>query len=369
MKMEQLLELELDDLIGINISSFIAPDSVEGYENMIRHVMDSEGQHAFDEGTSGSYSSNGSRSKGSDKSDCLNAKSSSPMLKVDVDPGEDITDSSENHLKKAQTKHSTSFCTSASEEVPPVKKAKFNVDDGLTSSKQPDVAMKESEQDLKSPAKKIQHHPRVGQTKQITSTSGTSSSPTGGTSSSPTENKESQSSSVDSSLSNKPAMGKSSSDSGYGESNYSPEEYNSSSPSTVSNAGRVADKVPQKEGVRLHLPLAPSFIICLIRRDLSKVWCELTASVRTRSISDDDSKVKKSRSDSSSMQSEVSEEKELLLCFRPITRGLPDSDITSSSNSNGAEALLQGDRSQGSNGSRSNGSKSGSSNGIPVGGN
>jgi PAS domain-containing protein len=83
MKMEQLLELELDDLIGINISSFIAPDSIEGYDNMIRRVMDSEGQQAFDEGTfdgessanrSGSDSSNVSRSKGSDKSDCLNAR-------------------------------------------------------------------------------------------------------------------------------------------------------------------------------------------------------------------------------------------------------------------------------------------------------
>jgi hypothetical protein len=177
------------------------------------------------------------------------------MLEVKVDPGEDITDSSENHLhlkKQAETKHKTSFGTDASEEAPRTKKAKFNVD-GLMPSEPiaaygADVAMKECEQDLKPPAEKIQHHSHVGPAKQITSTSGTSSSPTGGTSSSPTEKQESQSSSIDSTVSNKPAKGKSpnSSDSGYGEANYSPEEY--SSPSTVSNTGQVADKVPRKEG-------------------------------------------------------------------------------------------------------------------------
>jgi hypothetical protein len=373
--MEQLLELELDDLVGTNISLYIAPESIEGYERMIRRVVNPGGQHAFEIDTldgdsnvnrSGSISSN-SRSKGSDRSDRSKAKtkSSSPTLKVNVDTGEDVMDSSENRFEKQ---------ADASEEAPPVKRAKFNAD-----------AMKEREQDLKPPAAKIQHHPRVGSAKRVTSTSGTgSSSPTGGTSSSPTEKQESQSSSVDSSVSNKPAKGKSpnSSDSGYGERTYSPEEYKDSSPSTVSNTGQkegvsntgqILDKGSQREGVSLHLPITPAYVICLIRKDLSKVWCELTASIRTRSVSstdEPDSTVKKSRSDSSSKQSELSEEKELLLCFRPITQGIPDSDITSSSNSGGVDAMLQGDRSHASNGSRSSSSRSnGSSKRLPVGDN
>lgn len=224
-----------------------------------------------------------------------------------------------------------------------------------------DVDMEKGKQDVKPPAEKLQHHQGQRLGSKHVSTSGTSSSPTGGTSSSPPEKQDSQSSSIDSSSSNKAAKDKSpnSSDSGYGESNYSPEESNVSSPSTISNTGKVTDKVPQKEESQWNLPLAPAFIICLIRKDLSKVWCELTASVRTRSMSDDfEPTLKKSRSDSSSKQSEMSEaSKELLLCFRPITEGLPDSDITSSSNSREAEAMMRGDRSHGSNGSRrSNGS-------------
>jgi hypothetical protein len=49
--MEQLLQLPLDDVLGTNISLFIAPDSVEGYEKMIRQVMDYEGRYTFEEGT------------------------------------------------------------------------------------------------------------------------------------------------------------------------------------------------------------------------------------------------------------------------------------------------------------------------------
>ena len=76
--------------------------------------------------------------------------------------------------------------------------------------------------------------------------------------------------------------------------------------------------------VNRALPLAPACNICLVRKDLSTVWCELTASIRTRSISDGDFEAvalsQRSKA-SSSLESSDGEMKEMLLCFRPIVEG------------------------------------------------
>jgi len=126
----------------------------------------------------------------------------------------------------------------------------------------------------------------------------------------------------------------SSDDSGYRESNDCSEETSSTSGSLNSN-GR------QK-------PLAPTCNVCLIRSNLTKLWCEVTSSIRNQSSSDNDDdsedlinvaqgKVGQQKSSSRSLagsktsksSASTSEEilppkeniKEILLCLRPIRDG------------------------------------------------
>jgi hypothetical protein len=94
-------------------------------------------------------------------------------------------------------------------------------------------------------------------------------------------------------------------------------------------------------------PLAPACSICLIRDDLTTIWCEVTSTIRTRSLKDDEmigeelgpweakvvsfqktlsasSDSKDSKDLSTSMDEDVTtkdEIKELLLCLRPIRDG------------------------------------------------
>ncbi len=90
-------------------------------------------------------------------------------------------------------------------------------------------------------------------------------------------------------------------------------------------------------------PLAPACSVRLIRNDLSTIWCELTCSIRTRPSNDADKEPNSALTSQlntenqkidpnynsnhiGSNESAVSaesdeEEKELLLCFRPIREG------------------------------------------------
>ena len=85
-------------------------------------------------------------------------------------------------------------------------------------------------------------------------------------------------------------------------------------------------------------PLAPTCTICLIRKDMTPIWCEVTSSIRTVEIpqepisldggSDDGRSRKsgtkvgtKSEDESTPSEPEVPPEKELLLCLRPIRDG------------------------------------------------
>ncbi len=86
-------------------------------------------------------------------------------------------------------------------------------------------------------------------------------------------------------------------------------------------------------------PLAPTCNICLIRADLTTIWCEVTSSIRTRSLDEDDpdaasvtvsepSKEKKQKNSLPNNINEVQQPdqepakiKELLLCLRPIRDG------------------------------------------------
>jgi hypothetical protein len=82
--------------------------------------------------------------------------------------------------------------------------------------------------------------------------------------------------------------------------------------------------------------LVPTCNICLIRDDLSTIWCEVTSSVRTRHIDEDsihgtqtttsqDDKRSKmdsaTTSDDQKIKSSSKHVKELLLCLRPLRDG------------------------------------------------
>lgn len=73
----------------------------------------------------------------------------------------------------------------------------------------------------------------------------------------------------------RPEPSSSEDDSGYRESNDSREETSSSSASDTS------------ESNRRRKPLAPTCNICLIRQDLSTLWCEVTSSIRTRTVEEE----------------------------------------------------------------------------------
>ena len=88
-------------------------------------------------------------------------------------------------------------------------------------------------------------------------------------------------------------------------------------------------------------PLAPTCNICLIRDDLTTIWCEVTSSIRTRSEEEEEpdmlgsavvgtSNQKKQKAASSNSEEQLSptsisqrtQIKELLLCLRPIRDGV-----------------------------------------------
>lgn len=116
-------------------------------------------------------------------------------------------------------------------------------------------------------------------------------------------------------------------DSGYRESGESDpsREDSASSTSDTSNGGRPR-------------PLAPTCNICLIRDDLTTIWCEVTSSIRTRSLDEEQPdnssipgnvspKEKKPKTSPNGIDEQqqnnpvVVQIKELLLCLRPIRDG------------------------------------------------
>mmetsp|Transcript_28092 Transcript_28092/g.46512 ORF Transcript_28092/g.46512 Transcript_28092/m.46512 type:complete len:794 (+) Transcript_28092:229-2610(+) len=131
--------------------------------------------------------------------------------------------------------------------------------------------------------------------------------------------------------------GNSSDESGYRESNESAREGEDDTESSTS------DSSSGQQAARRQKPLAPTCNICLIRDDLTTIWCEVTSSIRTRSLKDEAEDAnppalalpqakgsKSSKTGSSddasdekqeSKQQQPDEIKELLLCLRPIRDG------------------------------------------------
>ena len=138
-------------------------------------------------------------------------------------------------------------------------------------------------------------------------------------------------------------------DSGYRESNDSREESSSSWSDTSRSNGKHIDhhclassglneSISLSEHIHtyshivifLHCldhrkkPLVPTRRMCLIRDDLTTVWCEVTSSIRNKSSDEDtgDEKATDSESvESSDGVSGIKIEQELLLCLRPIRNG------------------------------------------------
>lgn len=121
----------------------------------------------------------------------------------------------------------------------------------------------------------------------------------------------------------KKQSGSLSEDSGYQISNESPEESNESPGDSGSSSEAKSSDGSFDTGSRSR-PLAPACNVCLIRSDLSTVWCELTSSIRTRPtrlISQAQGGSQKNGKSENNVGSSEKEEKELLLCFRPIREG------------------------------------------------
>jgi hypothetical protein len=123
-----------------------------------------------------------------------------------------------------------------------------------------------------------------------------------------------QSSSDDSLLAGVEEMKKSedaSDDSGYRESNDSREE----SSSSWSDTSRSNDHRKK--------PLAPTCRMCLIRVDLTTVWCEVTSSIRNKSSDEDwaEERPTNNRSTDNGRNLGTKIDQELLLCLRPIRNG------------------------------------------------
>lgn len=120
-----------------------------------------------------------------------------------------------------------------------------------------------------------------------------------------------------------------------------------------------------------YRPLAPCCNVRLVRADLSTLWCELTLSIRTRDLNDEDSELgivdlnPQPLTDSESH--ELNEEKELLLCVRPFYIGekvgeelrFPPHQISESSNANEGSGDITSSNKSSSNKSSSNKSSSG----------
>lgn len=72
--------------------------------------------------------------------------------------------------------------------------------------------------------------------------------------------------------------------------------------------------------------LSPACIVSLVRRDLSLVWCELTASLRAKPEPNKRAIRRRSKKGAEeAAEAEYLNAKEVLICMRPISEGNDDS--------------------------------------------
>eukprot|EP00804_Cyclotella_cryptica_P013807 CCRYP_019433-RB/>CCRYP_019433-RB protein AED:0.09 eAED:0.09 QI:1690/1/1/1/0.75/0.4/5/278/505 len=101
----------------------------------------------------------------------------------------------------------------------------------------------------------------------------------------------------------------------------------SSDGSLISRNGLRLNKKRKK-----HRPLAPARNVCLIRNDLTAVWCELTCSIHMRARNDEDIELgiidlNPKPAPDTQLEEPYEHEKELMLCFRQILERENDGEV------------------------------------------
>ena len=378
MQLERVLKHPIEDLIGANIEDIMVPSSRKIVRRLIRDLVIAEQSASSNEVEGGDLAMDSSKARAPNEISDENLTSSEPttsppMVEVSVkssknkspnDSGEDGSSSSNPSGKSktsslTQQESSLTGDPSSNDDQPPSKKARISGESPARMKANQNLNKNVEECQLNMTNKdakelKSSHKDDVmGASVTANNADAKLSSlmkPTDNAADVPTDNtetsnlKEKDSSSADSSgiKDKKTNAAPSSEDSGYRQSNESPEESSFGS-SCISDA-------PDKR----HRPLAPSITVRLVREDLTTIWCEITSSIRTRPPNDEDEKAnifapvaatsvtasgnsgKPAKPSSSAIQegsesvgtSEATEieEKEVLLCFRPIREG----DVVSS---------------------------------------
>jgi hypothetical protein len=368
--LERVFKHKVDELVGANIEDLMIPKSRGVIKKLFRDMLAAE-QEAFklsENCDDAKKSAGGGISRDSDGHPFGNSEHASesafPLLEVkvnstQVDTGEDVSDSDENRRhspngKKSSQAASTeisslthkdsSFNSNEGDDAtPPEKKAKVDTNHKKTNSSESDessdqrnananlsknveacqlnkhknVEVRFSHKDdvmgayvtannADAKLSSLMHEPLL-KTKHVR-----------GPQTAAKLQEEQSASTLDSTLSKTSSdkaqakKSNSSEDSGYREGGESPEDSNSSS-----SCGSIEIASITRKRAR---PMAPSRNVCLIRSDLSTIWCEMTVSVRTTIPRHDDADVG-SVSKEGSVQEPEETEKEILLCFRPIQEG------------------------------------------------
>jgi hypothetical protein len=304
-QVKRMLVYDTEDLIGSRFDNFVAMDCRDDFWKMVNKVHGSQTVLAKESGRSAEKEvakQESSRASSGSDPNVMSLRSTEPGGMA--------------HKKRgfeAEPKSSTGVSESVDEsDVPPAAKQ----------------AKLEEDVELKSPPELLQQIRPALRPKYV-STSGASSS-------------------LDSSLGKVTRKSPTSSESGYRESNDSPEESNERSSSVMSNEDMNETQKKSKTDCiscfispcRIPLticlclvlallqtnPLAPSCIVNLIRRDFSFVWCELTASLRSKpEVGTKTKKSKRSKEDLSELNAT-----EVLICMRPLGGSYDEASVKSS---------------------------------------
>jgi len=346
-QVERVFKHKMDELVGANIEDLMIPKSRGVIKKLIRDMLAAEqelsetldGNAAIAKKKLKSTNGEGSGSSGDRNIISENTSESAfPLFEVklnstDVDAGEDVSDSDENRRLTSLARKDSSFNSNEVDDATPnssekemrnadanlsrnveackINKYKAKTEQVRFSHKDDVMGASVTANNADAKLSSLMHDPSPLKTKHAMRPKITAD-----------KQEEQSSSTLDSSLSKissekqQAKLGTSSEDSGYREGGESPEDSNSSS-----SSGASADS--KKEKRKRARPMAPSRNVCLIRSDLSSIWCELTSSIRTSIARADDverGSVSKEGSEEPEEPEEF-EEKEILLCFRPIQEG------------------------------------------------
>ena len=313
----QMYQRTHDELIGANIDTFIELESREEFWKMISEVLEAKTRGAIREDET-------KDSMSTEKSGDAKQSSEDDDENVDEDTKEDmnITDFSSDfsNQKHNAGKHEQSDMLEleAGDAGPQTKKAKISENDtaldGTATTREASLLLhyhntefKNEDPNLKQPPSESLEIDQKHDTSDTSSLHGTKSS-----------RNTMQESSVASSLG---AAKAESSDSGE-------QSSKSHDSSATSLSAMISSSDKRQNRIQWGVPIEPTCIIALIRRDHSMVWCELTASIRTRMIDGDGSQISRTSSsaDSSDFDEQNGHATEILICFRPIIKGPKDKD-------------------------------------------